>query len=252
MALGVALASPIAVKDLPLDLGGRLACAGFGLFVLPCPLSPVGIMYPTNPPEWSLLYEVLGHVAFALMFAPLRRMRSLLAVICAAGCLFALGIWRYRGFYFDDTFHAVPFELGRIGFCFFTGVLVRRTKSLWTSRLPSLPAWLAYALLLALLAAPPPAVLRGALELVLGLVATPAVVVLAANATAQGRIGDVSMRLALMAYPLYAVHLPIIILTHNLTAGWGIGPAVKKSLAVMLAVAMAMVLPAIYDVPVRR
>ena len=258
MALGVALglvqslAWPIPVKDLPLDFGGRLACAGFGLLVLPCPLSPTGIMYPTNPPEWSLLYEVLGHVVFALAFAPLLRMRSLLAVICGAGCLFAMGIWRYRGFYFGDTFHAVPFELGRIGFCFFTGVLVRRTRALWTARLSSLPAPLAYALVLALLAAPPPAVMKGGIELFLGLVATPAVVVLAAGARAQGRIGDISMRLALIAYPLYAVHLPIIILTHNLAAGWGMAPAPEKGLAVGLAVALAMVLPSVYDVPFRR
>lgn len=258
MALGVALglvqslASPIPVKDLPLDLGGRLACAGFGLLVLPCPLSPTGIMYPTNPPEWSLLYEVLGHIVFALTFLPLLRMRSLIAVICGAGLLFALGIWRYRGFYFGDTFHAVPFEVGRIGFCFFTGVLIRRTRALWTQRLPSLPAWLAYALVLALLAAPPPPVLKGAIELVLGLIATPAVVVLAAGARAEGRIGDISMRLALLAYPLYAVHLPIIILSHNLAAGWGIAPVVEKGLAVTLALALAMMLPSIYDVPFRR
>lgn len=258
MALGVALglaqavASPIPVKDLPLDLGGRLACAGFGLLVLPCPLSSARMMFPTNPPEWSLLYEVLGHVVFALAFAPLARMRTLLAVIFGAGCLFGLGIWRYRGFYFGDTFHAVPFEVGRIGFCFFTGVLVRRTKPLWATHLPSLPAWAAYALVLALLAAPPPPVLRIALELLIGLVATPLLFAFAAAARAQGRIAQLSVRLAFIGYPLYAVHLPIIIWTHNLVVGWGGGPAVQKGVAVALCLALAAVLPAVYDLPVRR
>lgn len=258
MALGVALglaqalASPIPVKDLPLDLGGRLACAGFGLVVLPCPLSSARMMFPTNPPEWSLLYEVFGHVLFALAFAPLARMRNLLVVICGAGCLFAVGIWRYRGFYFGDTFHAVPFELGRIGFCFFIGVLVRRTKPLWATHLPSLPAWLAYVLVLALLAAPPPPVLGGAFELLIGLAATPVVFALAAAARAEGRTRDISVRVAFMAYPLYAVHLPIIIWTHNLVVGWGGGPAVQKGLAVVLSLALAMLLPSIYDLPVRR
>jgi peptidoglycan/LPS O-acetylase OafA/YrhL len=259
MVLGVAvgllqsLVSPVAGKDLPLGVGGRLACAGFNLFILLCPPGLGALMFPPDPPEWSLFYELIANLLFALAFAPLLKARALIAVIGAGGVVLALGILHYQGLRFGLSVDAVPYYLGRVAFSFFLGVFLQRTKGSWAARLPVLPPWMVYLLLLGLLGVPQtslPAQL--ALHLATVFVLGPLLVMLGAVAQPRGFTIKASGFLGDLSYPLYAIHMPLIFLGSALApAPWDRSVAVDLCL-IAVAIGSAAVLPRIYDAPLRR
>ena len=125
-------------KDLPLSVGQRLACAGLNLFILPCPPGMSPLMFPANPPEWTLFYELVANLLFALAFALLLKPRALIALIGFGGVIAAAGVLRHHGVNFGVSQDAVPFDLGRVAFSFFLGVLLQRTRNVWARRLPAL------------------------------------------------------------------------------------------------------------------
>jgi peptidoglycan/LPS O-acetylase OafA/YrhL len=259
MMLGVlvgllqALVVPVPGKDLALGVGGRLACTGFNLLILPCPPGLSRQMFPANPPEWTLFYELVANLLFALAFALLQGRRALIALIAAGGAVAAAGVLRYQGVKFGVSHEGVPFDLGRVVFSFFLGVLLQRTRPIWARRVPAAPSWIVYLLVLALLAAPQASpTAQTALHLAAVFVLSPLLVMLGAVARSAGLMAKASMLLGRLSYPLYAIHMPLIFLGAGLLASpWDQSILVYLGLLVP-ALALAMVLPSIYEAPVRR
>jgi len=259
MLLGVALGliqslvSPVPGKDLPLGAGARLACGGFNLFILPCPPGLGAQMFPADPPEWSLFYELIANLLFALAFAPLLKPRALIAVIVAGGGVLALGIMRYQGLRFGLAVDAAPYYLGRVAFSFFLGVFLQRTKGAWAPRLPALPPWVVYLLILGLLAIPQTSVpAQIALHLATVFVLGPLLVMLGAVARPRGLAIKASVFLGDLSYPLYAIHMPLIFLgSALLPTPWDRSLPIDLGL-IALAIGSAAVLSRVYDTPVRR
>ncbi len=258
LALGVAaglaqaLLVPVPPKDLPLAAAGRIACAGFGLAILPCPL-PSPWLFPTDMPEWSLFYELLANLLYALAFVPLlKEGRMMIAVIAPAGAVLAIGILHHRGASFGGGLHSMPFELSRVTFSFFLGLLLQRTQPLWAPRLPRLSPWLVYGLLLAVLAAPTPHALDTAVHMAVVLVASPLLIGLGAVAAPQGRWMGASALLGAMSYPLYCLHQPIMFAARGLIERAGtVSPGMDLMLALAI-VAVCLALPSTYETPARR
>jgi peptidoglycan/LPS O-acetylase OafA/YrhL len=101
--------------------------AGANLFMLPSMVSVYGntLMFPFNGPSWSLFFELLGNVAFWLLFSWLSRVRFGLLLLVSAIAL----LWVARshgsvdvGIESRDLLLAVP----RVMFSFFAGVAIRR------------------------------------------------------------------------------------------------------------------------------
>jgi peptidoglycan/LPS O-acetylase OafA/YrhL len=160
---------------------------------------------------------------------------------------------RYHGLRFPLSVEAMPFDLGRVMFAFFLGVLLQRTRRLWAARLPVLPAWVVYLLVLGLLAVPNTSLLaQTALHLATVFVLGPLLVMLGAVARPRGFTAKASTRLGGLSYPLYAIHMPLIFLGSALaSAPWDRSLPVDLGL-IAAAVGLAAVLPSIYDTPVRR
>jgi peptidoglycan/LPS O-acetylase OafA/YrhL len=253
MGLVQSLVSPVAGKDPPLGVGGRLACTGFNLFMLPCPPGVSGLMFPADPPEWSLFYELIANLLFALAFAPLLKPRRLVAVVGAGGVVLALGILHYQGLRFDLSADAVPYYLGRVAFSFFLGVLLQRTKRFWAGRLPVLDPRIVYLLLFGLLAIPATSLpAQTALHLATVFVLGPLLVMVGSVAQPRGFTIRASAFLGDLSYPLYAIHMPLIFLGSGLApAPWDRSVPVDLCL-IAVAIGLAAVLPRVYDAPARR
>ena len=259
MLLGVlagllqALIAPVAGKDLPLGVGGRLACAGFNLLILPCPSGLSPLMFPADPPEWTLFYELVANLLFAVAFAALLRPRALVPLIGVGGAVAAAGVLHYQGLNFGVSADAMPYDLGRVVFSFFLGVLLQRTRRAWAGRLPVLPPWIVYLLLLGLLAVPKTAPqTQTALHLATVFVLAPLLVMLGAAARPQGLAAKASTALGDLSYPLYAIHMPLMFLATGLLARpWD--QSVPLYLCLLaLPIGLAAVLPRVYDTPLRR
>ena len=177
------------------------------LFLLPNWISQ-GLLFPGNPPLWSLLFEIVAYFAFALV---LHRLST--AVLAIIACAAALGLAGYAAtpMRFADLgadWASLGGGLARVGYAFTAGAILHR---LTRARAPTRLSTLAWLLALPLTAS---FLLIGEKDniaaLVFVLVGVPALTAIASQVEVPQRrlaafLGDAS-------YPLYCIHVPLLAL----------------------------------------
>lgn len=244
-----------------------LLCALFFIPALPGGLAEVrgnGEAFPLNGPAWSLFFEYIGNLVYALFLRRLspRALTALTAVLglglaaftcldlSGDGCL-SVG-WSMQGIGF-------PAGLLRMLFPFTAGLLLSRRFRPWRVR----GAFWLCSLLLGLLFFVPylpgggAVSLNGVYETFCLLVAFPLIVWLGASGTATGRFSARTCRLlGDISFPLYIIHYPLMYLfyawlidhrLHTLGATWPVALGVCAACLVL-----AYVLLRCYDEPLRR
>lgn len=193
------------------DVGGYAALAvlvAAAVFLIPLPLAPDVQVFDLNRPAWSLFFEMVANIAYALLAA--RLTNRVLAAVAAAGgaalcvCVLTAGTGSLGH-------HAESFAGGaaRIAFGFPVGVLLYRAHCAGRLRLRA-PAPLLFGIFAALMALPDVGGWNGLLDLAIVLTVFPALVAAAATAPAPGRIGRFCVFAAALSYPLYILHGPIL------------------------------------------
>lgn len=179
------------------------------------------VLFPLNAPMWSLFYESVANVAHGsgLAFVPTRAIAVAVVVlgVMAATIVGARGDYNW-GFRPEDAGVA----LVRVFAAYLAGVLIWRLHS--EGRLPTIrvPGFVPMALVLAPLLAPAgtPAV---AVTLAALFLFFPASIL--CSLVGRERPGSVAAWLGGISYPLYAIHMPILIAYHHSglplgLAGW--------------------------------
>ena len=178
-----------------------------GLVMLPhLWAAPGGFLYPLDPALWSLLFEVLANLAFALTVSR-AGVRTLLAVCAVILLLVALGGSLHVGWETGSFLLGVP----RTAFSFSMGLLLQRLHA--AGRLPRWEFAAPYALptLAAVLVLPLPlAHHRFPILLLYVAVLFPAILVALASARAGPRTARLCRWAGEASYPLYALHVPIV------------------------------------------
>ena len=223
-----------------------------------------GEMFPLNGPYWSLFFEYIGNILYALL---LRRLstKALAILVALLGITFfwfaTTNVSTYGSIGVGWTLDAVNFLGGslRMLFPFSLGMLLARTFS---PRPVRGAFWVCTAMLLALFAVPyieamQPLCMNGVFEMTCIMLVFPAIVLLAASSTS---VSTTTKRTATflgdLSYPLYTVHYPLMYLfyaglianeQYNFTAvPW-------QSLGVMAgSILVAFVLMKWYDAPIRK
>lgn len=223
-----------------------------------------GEMYPLNGPAWSLFFEYLGNILYALL---LRRLSTKALSIVVAGLGAALA-----GFIIADvsgygmlgigwTLDAVNFVGGllRMLFPFSFGLLLSRG---FKSRAVRGAFWWC-ALMLTLLFVVPfipglnPVCWNGVYEAFCIFVAFPVVLILGASGrTTDRRSTQICRFLGEVSYPVYIIHYPIYYLfyawlidsgRHAWSETW-----LVSTLVIVGSIAVAALVLRCYDLPVRR
>ena len=223
-----------------------------------------GELFPLNGPFWSLFFEYIGNILYALL---LRRISTkvLALLVSLLGITF---IWfatsnvsTYGSIGVGWTLDTVNFLGGslRMLFPFTLGMLLSRT---FTPRPVRGAFWLCTAMLLALFAVPyiealQPLCMNGVFEMTCIMLIFPAIVLLAASSNAVSPTTErTATLLGNLSYPLYTVHYPLMYLFYaGLIANeqYTFGDAPWQSLAVMAgSILIAFVLMKWYDTPVRK
>jgi peptidoglycan/LPS O-acetylase OafA/YrhL len=213
-AVGVALGIAITAGGLLLlgrtnnwTWGEILWSAPFSLAMLPTPGAEY--LYPPNPVGWSLFFEILINLAYAVFWRPLRETRVLVACIVVSG-LAVLGLTIYGGRAEMGGSWSTAFGgAARASFGFLTGVLLHRIfQSGW--RLGPVSPWIALAVGLAVYALP-----RGPWSLATDLASIFLVFPLLVLAGAQSEPGPrwvgLFSFLGVTSYAVYAINKPLAV-----------------------------------------
>lgn len=223
-----------------------------------------GEMFPLNGPFWSLFFEYIGNLLYALF---LRRMSTkvLACLVAMLGITFfwfaTFNISGYGSIGVGWTLDTLNFFGGfmRMLFPFTLGMLLSRT---FRPRPVRGAFWLCSILLVALFAVPyieamQPLCMNGVFEMICIMLIFPTIVLLAAScASVSTGTHRVATFLGDLSYPLYTVHYPLMYLFYaGLIANehYTFAAAPWQSLCVMGgSILVAIVLMKCYDTPVRK
>ena len=236
-----------------------------GFLMLPVPLSMDirgwAEMYPLNGPAWSLFFEYIANILYALLIRKFSKIALGILVFAAAAALIYYTVTDPRGDVVGG-WSIEPAQL-RIGFTrlmypFFAGLLLSRI----VKPIPVKQAFLWCSLLLVIVLSIPRiggsghAWMNGLYESLVIIFIFPLIVFLGAGGSIKGKVPEkVCKFFGDISYPVYIIHYPLI----YIYTGWvvdkklSIQQALPFSLLVLVsAVAIAYACLRLYDEPVRR
>ena len=221
----------------------------------------VGEMYPLNGPAWSLFFEYIGNVLYALFIRRLST-RALAVLVAAAGCgLAAFSVWGPLGDIcvgFSLTGENIVGGSLRLLFAFPAGLLLSRVFRPVRVRGAF---WIGTLAVVALASVPriggsEHLWMNGVYDALCAVVLFPLIVWIGASGKTTDRVTSrICKFLGDISYPLYMVHYPFIYLYYawvkneNPTFGQSLPGAAAL---VAGSVALAWLCLRFYDEPVRR
>lgn len=212
-ALGLAVACvPVVLhRSLPFPPANMAIAAITALFMLPAPvlLAQKPWLMPLNVAAWSLFFELLVNIAFALGLYRATRL-TLVAIAVASAALLAGIAWNTGNLDLGATWPTAYAGLIRTAFSFTVGILVGRRVNKQAARVSQMALVLPVVLLLTL-CVPITGPLAGpAYDLVCIVGLYP--LLLYAGARWEPRRPGIGALLGAISYPLYTLHGPILAL----------------------------------------
>ena len=222
-----------------------------------------GEMFSLNGPQWSLFFEYLGNVLYALL---IRRLSTkALATLCIVlgalhAWIFTFNLSGYDSVGIGWTVDTINFWGGlvRMLFPFTLGMLLARG---FHPRKIKGAFWICSAMLLAVfsvpyIASPASISLNSLYEVACIGIVFPIIVWLGACGSTEGSTGKISGLLGDLSYPLYIVHYPLMYLFYS----WLIdkhfysleATILMPAIVVAASIALAYACLKLYDEPVRR
>jgi peptidoglycan/LPS O-acetylase OafA/YrhL len=219
-------------------------------------------MYPLNGPAWSLFFEYIANLCYALFLRKLSIKLLSLLVLVSAVLLVHFAVTNPKGDVIGGwsiTGEQLRIGFTRLAFPFLAGLLLRRLFKPGSFRISNTFFWcsLAIALLLALprVAADGQPWINGIYDSLVIIILFPLLVYIAASGTVKGKfaqractfLGDIS-------YPLYITHFPVLYVYYawisnknaSLKDAWPVG-----AMVFVLCIAIAYLFLRFYDQPVR-
>jgi peptidoglycan/LPS O-acetylase OafA/YrhL len=179
-------------------------------------------VFPLNGPQWSLMWELVANLAYALV-APWLTTRRLVLLVMAGGVAHAALVMTQGTGSLGPYGHTWWTGAPRVVFGFFAGVLLARLAAEGRLKVPAAPIVAILAVVVLVLSPPVPEAGRAVFDLVAALVVFPLLVASAARAEV-GRSRPVLDGLAGISYALYALHIPIVLglaeAARSLPDGW--------------------------------
>jgi peptidoglycan/LPS O-acetylase OafA/YrhL len=222
-----------------------------------------GEMFPLNGPQWSLFFEYIGNIIYALIIRRLSTCLLAMLVALLAALHTWIFVWDLSGY--DSvgigwTIDTINFWGGlvRMLFPLTVGMLLART---FKPRKIKYAFWICSAILLATFAVPYIASecslsMNSLYEVVCIAFVFPIIVWLGACGSTEGSTGKISGLLGDLSYPLYIVHYPVMYLFY----AWLIDKhfysfedtLLMPAIVVAVSIALAYACLKLYDEPVRK
>lgn len=241
-------------------------------FLLGCTLLPMPLsmdirgwteMHPLNGPAWSLFFEYIANILYALFLRRISKTLLSVLTLIAGAALVHLAVTGPNGDVIGGwSLDPVQFKIGsiRMAFPFLAGLLLCRTVKLGT--VPNAFFWCSVLILLALafprVGGSEKLWLNGIYDSVCIILLFPLIVYLGASGKIEGKgAAKVCQFLGDISYPIYIIHYPLI----YVYTAWAVNnkwtltssTALWAGLGVfVLSVAIAYACLVFYDLPVRK
>lgn len=236
-----------------------------GCLLLPIPpaadVRVWGEMFPLNGPAWSLFFEYIGNVLYAVVIRRFSKLLLTVLVVLAGVALVRLAVWGGSGSVLGGhmlTGEQLVIGLTRLMYPFFCGLLLFRIGKLIKLRAGF---WICSLVLAAVLFFPRIGGegrlwMNGIFQSVSIIVIFPLIVLAGAGSPIKGKYSvGICKFLGNISYPLYIIHYPFVYLymayaaKHNL--GW------QQGWPLMIVVGVGSILAAyallkLFDEPVRK
>lgn len=202
-----------------------------------------------NSPSWSLMFEYIANIAFALLLWRLER-RALAVITAIAAATLVATAWRFGGLQAGWAWDTIQVGLVRVSFSFAMGLLLFRCS-------PKLKSPFGFATLSAALVAlflMPFGPYNWQFEAAAVVVAFPLIIALGAACETANRTARVCALLGRLSYPLYILHYPFVHVFGNYHWTRGFSPTILPwavAGTTLFLVAFAYAALVLYDEPAR-
>jgi peptidoglycan/LPS O-acetylase OafA/YrhL len=229
-----------------------LACS---IFMLPTSLihdQGWESIYPFNPPAWSLFFEIVINVIYALVLRKVSG-HAFKAILVFSCLVVFVQAYYLNGVVGGETLRTIAYGFGRVVFPFFFGIFIFRWQLAHNRFSFSLPVIILSALLIATLLCPS-GPFKWIYESAIVVVIFPAIVILGARTEPSPAVEATCLFLGKLSYPLYILHYPFVRLFSHLARVLDIRSDqvwIMVSLEMICAVVFATIAMKVFDEPVR-
>ena len=258
MALGFVayLARNFLSPDKQIGVAGMAMALAFSLVLLPFGRVPGPTEtndFPYDSTIWSLLFEVIANLVYAIA-APWLRAPVLAVILLATGGGLVAACWDWG--MLDHGAEKDFFGAGllRVGFSFFAGVAMFRLVDRRNLVLPQLPFWLIAAVLF-LTFAPGQATMPALYDAGCVILLFPALVAVCRRASIGPRGKAIALWSGRLSYPLYVLHPPLILVAIFLNNRFVLSESLRWTVLAggcAGAIVFSWLVLVWYDEPVRR
>lgn len=218
--------------------------------LLPYPALGPEHSFLLNPPAWSLFFEVAINIAYVAAL-PKLNIRTLYVIFCVATMILLVAAIRFRSLNFGTGGLEMLWGTARITSPFTLGVILyRRWPGGWGERF-SAWAFVPPILFLVTLFSPSDTVISALISLALVLGLFPLLLMIAVSAKPHGFQSRILHGLGEMSYPLYVLHLPILIFFRQIALLTGASVTAATVLGLPAAFIVSTGAIFLYDRPLR-
>jgi len=222
------------------------------IFMIPFPAMPDRYfnLFSFNAPAWSLFWEYVANIFYALILCRLsRRMLLLLTILSAAALSFVayhsgslVGGWSGSTFWDGSA---------RISYSFLAGLLIFRSGWIIKNRL----GFIGLSILLVASFVMPWSKYNGLTELLVVAIYFPLIISLGAGATLRHGFKNWCVFSGKLSYPLYMTHYAVIWMWGNYYTSHKMTTtqiAITIITGMILLVGLAYIVMVLYDIPIRK